>query len=95
MGILMTQSHKSLRDDFEVSCKEIDILVDAAVNCENVLGSRITGGGFGGCTVTLVHKLYVNDVIKQIKAVYEKQTNYKADFYVCEPGTGARMINLI
>lgn len=50
----MVESHKSLRDDFEVSCQEIDQLVDLALEVEGVLGSRITGGGFGGCTVTLV-----------------------------------------
>lgn len=50
----MVESHKSLRDDFEVSCPEIDQLVELALEVEGVLGSRITGGGFGGCTVTLV-----------------------------------------
>lgn len=49
MGRLMCESHKSLRDDFEVSCPELDILVDAAIGCPSVLGSRMTGGGFGGC----------------------------------------------
>lgn len=53
-GKLMNESHRSLRDDYEVSCKEIDILVDLAWETEGVIGSRITGGGFGGCTVSIV-----------------------------------------
>ena len=55
-GKLMNESHRSLRDDYEVSCKEIDILVDLAWETEGVIGSRITGGGFGGCTVSIVKK---------------------------------------
>lgn len=53
-GELMVASHDSLRDDFEVSCKELDVLVAAAMEVEGVFGSRMTGGGFGGCTVTLI-----------------------------------------
>lgn len=56
LGKLMTESHISLRDDYEVSCKELDFLVDSALEVEGVYGSRMTGGGFGGCTVTLVEK---------------------------------------
>lgn len=93
MGKLMTESHLSLRDDFQVSCKELDILVEAANNCSGVLGSRMTGGGFGGCTVTLVRKNDVADVIKALETEYGKY-NRKASFYVCEPSEGARLINL-
>lgn len=93
MGKLMTESHLSLRDDFEVSCKELDILVDAANLCTGVLGSRMTGGGFGGCTVTLLYKKHIEDVIKCMEDVYN--TNGRmASFYVCEPSNGARIINL-
>lgn len=99
MGELMYESHKSLRDDFEVSCKELDLLVDAAINCSSVLGSRMTGGGFGGCTITLVHKQDVNAVIGRIKSIYEKPTandgaGRVATFFVCQPSDGARLINL-
>ena len=63
-GRLMTASHNSLRDDFEVSCDELDCLVDIANGTEGVLGSRITGAGFGGCTVTLIHM----DAIETLRA---------------------------
>ena len=91
----MTASHKSLRDDFEVSCHELDVLVEAAINCPTVLGSRMTGGGFGGCTVTLLPKSDVNDAITHIQTVYQKSTQRKADFYVGQPSDGARLINLL
>ncbi|KAJ6634745.1 Galactokinase [Pseudolycoriella hygida] len=93
MGKLMTESHLSLRDDFEVSCKELDLLVEAANKCTGVLGSRMTGGGFGGCTVTLVRKNDVDNVIRAMKIEYAKYDR-TASFYVCEPSEGARLINL-
>jgi galactokinase len=66
-GCLMTESHKSLRDDFNVSCAELDELVEIALKSDGVLGSRMTGGGFGGCTVTLVEKNHVESLIETIK----------------------------
>lgn len=66
-GNLMTQSHTSLRDDFNVSCAELDELVEIALSSEGVLGSRMTGGGFGGCTVTLLEKNQVENLIEKIK----------------------------
>lgn len=101
MGQLMYESHKSLRDDFQVSCTELDILVEAAINCgPSVLGSRMTGGGFGGCTITLLHKRDINNVIMRIKAIYDRcadaetgQKERKASFYVCEPSDGARRLH--
>lgn len=95
MGRLMYESHKSLRDDFEVSCAELDILVDAAISCSSsVLGSRMTGGGFGGCTITLLRKSDINNVITHIKTIYSANgTNGRtASFYVVQPGDGARRI---
>lgn len=92
MGRLMVESHKSLRDDFEVSCPELDILVDAAISCSSsVLGSRMTGGGFGGCTITLLRKRDINNVIASIKTIYN-QNNRTASFYVVHPSDGARRI---
>ncbi|CAF0702846.1 unnamed protein product [Brachionus calyciflorus] len=87
-GQLMNLSHDSLRDDFNVSCAELDSLVNIARQSNGVLGSRMTGGGFGGCTVTLVKTEHVNEVIENVKK------NYKgtASFYVCKPCEGARKI---
>ncbi|PSN36846.1 Galactokinase [Blattella germanica] len=89
-GQLMTESHNSLRDDYEVSCKEIDALVAAAVECPDVLGSRITGGGFGGCTVTLAPTRQADEVIAFIK----KKSNIKADFYITQPSDGAKILSI-
>lgn len=69
-GSLMNQSHESLRDDYEVSSKELDILVSTAREVDGVLGSRLTGAGFGGCTVTLVRENSVDLVVQQIKEKY-------------------------
>lgn len=66
-GKLMNESHDSLRDDFNVSCVELDSLVDICRDCPGVYGSRMTGGGFGGCTVTLVKKENVTDVIESVQ----------------------------
>ena len=85
----MNQSHVSLRDDYEVSCKEIDLLVDLSWNTPGVIGSRITGGGFGGCTVSIVENSAVNDFISQVGTNYQKETGLKPDFYVVETGNGA------
>jgi len=67
-GRLMNESHDSLRDDYEVSSKELDLLVSAAREVDGVLGSRLTGAGFGGCTVTLLKKNAVNKVIQHMRA---------------------------
>ncbi|XP_022903458.2 galactokinase-like [Onthophagus taurus] len=88
-GKLMIESHYSLKDDYEVSCPEIDELVELALEVDGVYGSRITGGGFGGCTVTLVQKGAVNKVINNIGDKYKG----KATFYVCAPSNGAQIIS--
>ena len=87
-GKLMNASHVSLRDDYEVSCEEIDILVEAAWKVEGVIGSRITGGGFGGCTVSIVKDEAVEEFKKQVGKAYEEKTGKQADFYVVEIGDG-------
>ena len=69
----MNQSHISLRDDYEVSCEEIDILVDLAWKVPGALGSRITGGGFGGCTVSIVKMTAVDTFIESIGNAYKKK----------------------
>uniref|UniRef100_A0A1B0G514 GHMP kinase C-terminal domain-containing protein n=1 Tax=Glossina morsitans morsitans TaxID=37546 RepID=A0A1B0G514_GLOMM len=98
MGELMTKSHMSLRDDFQVSCPELDVLVDAAINCPGVLGSRMTGGGFGGCTVTLVQRNALDNVITTIYENFIKKFNKNAaeriEFYICTPSEGAKKLSL-
>lgn len=91
-GKLMNQSHVSLRDDYEVSCEEIDILVDLAWKIDGVIGSRITGGGFGGCTVSIVKNDAVDTFIEQVGNGYKDKTKQEAEFYVVEIGDGARAL---
>uniref|UniRef100_A0A6B2E9Y2 Putative galactokinase n=1 Tax=Phlebotomus kandelakii TaxID=1109342 RepID=A0A6B2E9Y2_9DIPT len=92
MGRLMTESHNSLRRDFEVSCPELDLLVETAIACDGVLGSRMTGGGFGGCSVTLAKKSHVQKVIDSIAEVYGTSGGTPT-FYLVTPGTGARLVS--
>lgn len=91
-GRLMNESHVSLRDDYEVSCEEIDILVDLAWKIPGVIGSRITGGGFGGCTVSIVKNESVDSFIEVIGKEYEEKVGHKAEFYVVDIGKGAGII---
>ncbi|MCM1145755.1 MAG: galactokinase [Blautia sp.] len=87
-GELMNASHVSLRDDYQVSCEEIDVLVDEAWKIPGVIGSRITGGGFGGCTVSIVKEEAVAEFQEKVGAAYQEKTGKKADFYVVEIGDG-------
>ncbi|CAM3368727.1 galactokinase [Marinicrinis lubricantis] len=89
-GDLMNESHVSLRDLYEVSCRELDVLVEQAWNIDGVLGSRMTGAGFGGCTISLVHQDAVNGFIEQVGKVYQEETGLTADFYVCGIGDGVK-----
>lgn len=89
-GNLMVQSHTSLRDDYEVSCDELNELVSIALGTEGVYGSRMTGGGFGGCTVTLVEESAVNDLISNVKKEYKGN----ATFYICSPSAGAKVLSV-
>jgi galactokinase len=91
-GRLMNASHVSLRDDYEVSCEEIDILVDLAWKIPGVLGSRITGGGFGGCTVSIVKNDAVDTFIKEVGAGYQEKVGHEAEFYVVDIGDGAGVL---
>lgn len=88
-GRLMNASHISLRDDYEVSCPEVDILVEEAWKISGVIGSRITGGGFGGCTVSLVRNDAIDSFMEQVGSAYRQKTGIEADFYVVEIGDGA------
>lgn len=89
-GKLMKESHISLRDDYQVSCKEVDQLVEMAWEVNGVYGSRMTGGGFGGCTVTLVKDSSVQDLINHTQKHYDGT----ATFYICEPAGGAHVLSL-
>lgn len=87
-GELMNASHMSLRDLYEVSCTELDVMVEAALAIEGTLGSRMTGAGFGGCTVSLVKEGAVPAFIEGVGAHYEAKTGITPEFYVCEVGDG-------
>ena len=88
-GKLMNESHASLRDDFEVSCKELDLMVDFAREVPGVFGARMTGGGFGGCTVNLVDRAHVEDFRSVVAGQYEIATGLKPQIYVCTAENGA------
>ena len=88
-GRLMNESHISLRDDYEVSCDEIDKLVDIAWSIDGVIGSRITGGGFGGCTVSIVKNNAISEFKKRILEKYKEATGIDAEVYEAEIGNGA------
>ena len=91
-GELMNASHVSLRDDYQVSCEEIDILVEEAWKVEGVIGSRITGGGFGGCTVSIVKDEALEAFQEKVGAAYKERAGKTADFYVVEIGDGPRKL---
>ena len=92
-GKLMNQSHISLRDDYDVSCEEIDILVDLAWKIPGVLGSRITGGGFGGCTVSIVKDESIDTFIETIGKTYLEKVGPDAEFYTVDIGDGASRLD--
>ena len=87
-GKLMNESHVSLRDDYEVTGIELDTLVEEAWKIDGVIGARMTGAGFGGCTVSIVKDAAVETFIREVGAAYEKKIGYAADFYVVEIGDG-------
>lgn len=87
-GELMNASHVSLRDDYQVSCDEIDVLVEEAWKVPGVIGSRITGGGFGGCTVSIVKDEAVMEFQEKVGTAYRERVGKDADFYVVEIGDG-------
>ncbi|MBE7049188.1 MAG: galactokinase [Ruminococcaceae bacterium] len=91
-GKLMNSSHDSLRDNYEVSCFELDTMVDEARKIKGVIGSRMTGAGFGGCTVSIVDGASVDEYIEKVGKNYEEKTGIKPDFYVTETGDGGKEI---
>ncbi len=91
-GELMNASHVSLRDDYEVTGIELDTLVEEAWKVEGVIGSRMTGAGFGGCTVSIVKDEAINAFIQRVGDAYKQKIGYAADFYVVEIGDGPKEI---
>jgi galactokinase len=91
-GMLMVESHESLRDDYEVTTTEIDALVDAALACDGVYGARMTGGGFGGCAIALVDDAEAAAVAAQVLEQYHLATGLRAEVYPCTPSAGVRRI---
>jgi galactokinase len=91
-GVLMYESHTSMRDDFEITCTEIDVLVEIARSLDGVIGSRMTGGGFGGCTVSLAESSKVGDISEIIKEQYRTRTNIKPTVFATRPAQGAMIV---
>jgi galactokinase len=90
LGNLMLQSHKSLRFDYEVSAPELDLLVDTAMTIDGVFGSRMTGGGFGGCTITLLHRDVIPTFLETVAHAYTRAFSRAPRFFLPVPGAGAR-----
>jgi len=91
-GRLMRESHQSLRDDYEVSCAELDLMVELAAQQEGVYGSRMTGGGFGGCTISLVNSAAVPEFIRSISISYAEKTGLEPQIWTSSPAGGAEEI---
>ena len=91
-GKLMNDSHDSLRDDYEVTGHELDCMVEAARKIEGTIGSRMTGGGFGGSTVSLVKDEFVEEFIEKVGKEYTEKTGIVGEFYVAEIGDGGKRI---
>ncbi len=91
-GRLMNASHVSLRDDYEVSCRELDILAETAWQIPGVLGSRMTGGGFGGCTVSIVKKEAADEFRRVVGDIYREKAGFDCTFYVVAPGGGPEVL---
>jgi galactokinase len=94
LGPLMQESHRSLRDDYEVSCKELDLMVEIAAAQPEVIGARMTGGGFGGCTINLVGSAAVADFKRKVAAEYSSQTGLTPEIYVSPASEGAQQMEL-
>ena len=92
-GKLMQASHHSLRDNYEVTGNELDCLVAAALKVEGVIGSRMTGAGFGGCTVSLVEQKSLDQFYEKVSFEYRGKTGLIPQFYLFEPSDGVRAIN--
>jgi galactokinase len=90
---LMRESHNSLRDLYEVSCRELDVMVEAAAGLPGFCGGRMTGGGFGGCTVNLVRDENAEDFANRIAERYREATGIRAQVYLCSAEDGAEALS--
>ncbi|MBN1584147.1 MAG: galactokinase [Anaerolineae bacterium] len=93
VGELMNASHNSLRDDYQVSCAELDAIVNAAWTAPGVVGARMTGAGFGGCAVALVEQAHTDTFVAQVGPAYEQETGLKPNLYVCQAQAGASLVH--
>lgn len=91
-GKLMIDSHNSLRDDYEVTGKELDTIVEESLKQDGVIGARMTGAGFGGCAVSIVKNDKIDEFIKNVGDSYKEKIGYSADFYVVDVGDGPRVL---
>jgi galactokinase len=91
-GELMMQSHNSLRDDYEVSCRELDLMVEIALQKNGIYGGRMTGGGFGGCTVNLVKNEAIPQFIAAVAAEYERAVGIRPEIYVSRAASGVGQV---
>ena len=89
---LMADSHRSLRGDYEVSCPELNTMVEIAMRQRGILGARMTGGGFGGCTINLVETEYAEEFEHRISAAYASATGLQPDIYLCKASQGAEVV---
>jgi galactokinase len=93
VGELMRESHNSLRDLYEVSCSELDVMVEAAEGLPGFIGGRMTGGGFGGCTVNLVREENADEFAKRIAERYREATGIGSQVYLCSAEDGAQALS--
>ncbi len=93
MGRLFVASHRSMQYDYEITCAELDFMVDTAIKIPGVFGSRMTGGGFGGCTVNLVKPQFADEFRRKLSAAYQERYNLTPAFYSCQPAAGAGRLN--
>ncbi|MDE6357727.1 MAG: galactokinase, partial [Eubacteriales bacterium] len=91
-GKLLNESHKSLKELYEVTGIELDTLVEISLKQEGVLGSRMTGAGFGGCTISLVQEEFIPEFIKNVGNKYKEKIGYDASFYTVQVGSGTRKL---
>ena len=90
----MAESHASLRDDYAVSCPELDLMVDIATKQPGVYGARMTGGGFGGCTINFVSRHDPAEFKQRVAAAYFSATGMHPDIYICDASQGAERVSL-
>ena len=92
VGACMAESHLSMKNDYEISCRELDLMVDLATGRRGLIGARMTGGGFGGCTINLVHSASVQHFADEMKSAYAQATGISPDIYISNAGSGVTEI---